>query len=241
MKNYFTSILLLTIISLLSACEKDLSPDCPNTSHMHAIDLGLSVRWACCNVGASVPEDFGSYFAWGETTTKEIYNWDTYKYAQDSHDKLTKYCTDNRFGETDHQTTLVASDDAARVQLGNNWRMPTLNEMKELVERCTWKETTLNGVKGYIVKGPNKNQIFIPFAEYIYGKDVVHKDLSCYWTNEVGTPCHTAQFLYRGKGAYYPENTDQEESAFLFFKGKETKEISTINRSIGLPIRAVTK
>ena len=223
MKNHFSSILLLILVNLLTACEKDLAPDCPDTSHMHAIDLGLSVRWACCNVGASAPEDCGNYFAWGETTTKGIYNWDTYKYAQDSHNKLTKYCTDNRFGKTDYQSTLVASDDAARVQLGGNWRMPTYRELKELIDRCEWQATTYNGSEGYLVKGPNKSQIFIPFAGYTNGKEVVSKELGCYWSTEVGTPCHTAQYLYHSKD------------------GNENHGISILNRSMGLPIRAVMK
>lgn len=114
-----------------------------------AVDLGLSVKWATCNVGASKPEDYGDYYAWGETTTKSDYSLETYKY----------------------RTTLTSSDDVATVKWGSKWRMPTKEEMQELNEDCTWTWTTQNGVNGMKVTGPNGNSIFLPAAGYRNGTD----------------------------------------------------------------------
>ncbi len=133
-----------------------------------AIDLGLSVMWASHNVGATKPEEYGDYFAWGETTPKDDYSWKTYKYGS-AYDNLTKYCTDSNYGTVDNKTVLEASDDAATANWGNGWRMPTLDEIVELCDNCTWTWTTLNGVNGKLVTGPNGNSIFLPAAGYRYG------------------------------------------------------------------------
>ncbi len=130
------------------------------------VDLGLpsGTLWATCNVGATNPEDYGDYFAWGETSTKSTYNWSTYKYCNGSYDSLTKYCTSSSSRTVDNKTVLEASDDAARVHWGGVWRMPTKAEQQELLNECTWSWTTLNGVEGYRIKGKNANSIFLPAA-----------------------------------------------------------------------------
>ncbi len=133
-----------------------------------AIDLGLSVMWASHNVGAAKPEDYGDYFAWGETTPKNNYSWGTYKYGSGK-DKLTKYCTNADYGTDDNKTVLEASDDAAAANWGNGWRMPKQQEVQELHEECTFTWTTQNGVNGYLVVGPNGNSIFLPAAGCRYG------------------------------------------------------------------------
>lgn len=126
--------------------EKDDSDTFTGTINGHEwIDLGLSVKWATCNVGASKPEDYGDYYAWGETTTKSDYDWDTYKWCKGTYDTMTKYCTDSYYGTVDNRTTLTSSDDVATVKWGSKWRMPTKEEMKELDEDCTWTWTTQNG------------------------------------------------------------------------------------------------
>ena len=89
------------------------------------VDLGLSIKWATCNVGASSPEEYGDYFAWGETEPKSIYDWSTYKYCNGSETTLTKYNYSNIYGTVDNKTTLEMSDDAARANWGGGWRMPT--------------------------------------------------------------------------------------------------------------------
>ena len=136
---------------------------------MEAVDLGLSVKWATCNVGASNPEDYGDYFAWGETepkTENEEYYWSTYKWCNGSASTLTKYNNSSSYGTVDNKKTLELADDAARANWGGAWRMPTDAEMTELREQCTWTWTTLNGVNGYKVTGTNGNSIFLPAAGY---------------------------------------------------------------------------
>ena len=129
------------------------------------VDLGLSVKWATCNVGADSPEDYGDYFAWGETKLKSTYNWNTYKWWQEDNDNMTKYCTNSDYGTVDNKTQLDLSDDAARAIWGGSWRMPTHNELTELRENCSWTWTTQNGVKGYkVTSKTNGNSIFLPAA-----------------------------------------------------------------------------
>ncbi len=137
---------------------------CDDANHVHAVDLGLSVKWACCNVGATKPEEYGGYYAWGETEEKSDYRWDTYKWCNGSGYSLTKYCTNSDYGRVDNKTVLDPEDDVAHVKWGGSWRMPTFEEQKELLDECTWEWTELNGVNGYHVTGPNGNSIFLPAA-----------------------------------------------------------------------------
>ena len=131
------------------------------------VDLGLpsGLKWATCNVGASKPEDYGDYFAWGETTAKSKYDFDTYKWYQwNPSYYITKYCTYSSYGKVDNKTTLELSDDAAHANWGGSWRMPTMTEFSELCKKCKWEWKELNGKKGYKVTGPNGNYIFLPAA-----------------------------------------------------------------------------
>ncbi len=132
------------------------------------VDLGLpsGLKWATCNVGASSPEDYGGYYAWGEIEEKENYSWSTYKWCNGSDDTMTKYCTSSSYGTVDNQTVLDPEDDVAHVKWGGTWRMPTEAEQDELRYNCTWTWTTQNEVNGYKVTGPNGNSIFLPAAGY---------------------------------------------------------------------------
>lgn len=115
-----------------------------------AVDLGLSVKWASFNLGATKPEEEGNYYAWGETESKDEYNWETYIWCEGSENTLTKYCTDAGYGYngfTDFKTTIEPEDDAAHVHLGGKWRIPTKKEMLELRDSCSWDWTTINGVR----------------------------------------------------------------------------------------------
>ena len=133
-----------------------------NAQQMHNgheyVDLGLSVKWATCNVGANSPEDYGDYFAWGETSTKETYDDDNCPTEGLSISQLQSQ------GYIDIEGNLTSQYDAARANWGGNWRMPTKAELQELIDKCTWTWTTQNGVKGYKVTGPNGNSIFLPAA-----------------------------------------------------------------------------
>ena len=138
------------------------------------VDLGLpsGTLWATCNVGADNPEDYGDYFAWGETEPKDVYDWSTYKWCNGSYNTLTKYCTKSSYGTVDNKTELDPEDDAAYVNWGENWRMPTLDQQTELRTECTWTWTTQNGVNGRLVTGPNGNTLFLPAAGYRYGSSL---------------------------------------------------------------------
>ena len=145
----------------------------PSTSPYEAVDLGLSVKWATCNVGATSPEEYGGYYAWGETEEKDNYDWSTYKWCNGSYDTMTKYCTDSYYGTVDNKTVLDPEDDVAHVKWGGSWRMPTRAEQDELRNNCTWTWTTQNGVKGYkVTSKTNGNSIFLPAAGYRSSADL---------------------------------------------------------------------
>lgn len=148
------------------------------------VDLGLSVKWATCNVGATVPEEYGDYYRWGETEPKADYYAPYYKYYNNSSRSFTKYNCNSSYGPVDNKMILELEDDAANVNWGGNWRMPTEDEFYELMINCTWKWTTLNGVNGYKVTsnidGYNNCSIFLPASSY-------HSDGSVYEEGTRGT------------------------------------------------------
>ncbi|MBO4986172.1 MAG: hypothetical protein J6C57_04185 [Paludibacteraceae bacterium] len=154
------------------------------------VDLGLSVKWATCNVGASSPEDYGDYFAWGETEPKEVYAWSNYKYCNGSYDSLTKYNKNSSCGTiVDNKTQLDLTDDAARANWGGSWRMPTDAELTELRNNCTWTWTSQNGVNGYkVTSKSNGNSIFLPAAGYRGGSSLVYAgSYGSYWSSSLST------------------------------------------------------
>lgn len=153
------------------------------------IDLGLSVKWATMNVGASSPEDYGDYFAWGEIAPKHTYTWDTYKYCNGNGTTMTKYCTESSYGTVDNQTTLEMSDEAARQSWGGSWRMPTNEEMAELCTECTWTWTIQNGVMGYkVISKTNGNFIFLPAAGNRNDNSLISVGTyGCYWSSSLDT------------------------------------------------------
>ena len=167
------------------------------------VDLGLSVKWATCNVGATKPEEYGDYYAWGETTTKATYSWDTYTLTTDGGSTFTKYNT------TDGKTVLELADDAARANWGGAWRMPTDAEWTELRENCTWTWTTKNGVNGYEVKSKtNENAIFLPAAGYRDDDDLSNAGFGYYWSSSLSTYPLSAWgvFLDSGGVSRYGDN-----------------------------------
>lgn len=131
---------------------------CPDDHHPHAIDLGLpsGTKWACCNVGASKPEEYGGYYAWGETSEKSSYYYKDYKYYNSSTDEYQDIGED----------IAGTSYDVAHVQWGGSWVMPSWEKQKELTNNCSKEWTTFKGVNGYIVTGPNGSKIFLPAAGY---------------------------------------------------------------------------
>jgi len=187
------------------------------------VDLGLSVKWATCNVGASQPEDYGDYYAWGETEEKSDYSWETYKWCKGTYDTMTKYCMISMYGTVDNCTTLTSSDDVATVKWGSKWRIPTEEEIKELNEDCAWGWTTQNGVKGMKVKGPNGNSIFLPAAGYRWGTDFYdHGSSGIYWS---------ATLNEYGNG----------NACSLFYLLSDDKTLRYNGRCLGYSVRPVTE
>ena len=139
---------------------------CPDGNHPHAIDLGLpsGTKWACCNVGANTPAECGDYFAWGETTQKPYYSKNNYKWYSGGDDhNITKYCCNSNYGTVDNREVLEPEDDAAHVNCGPEWRMPSLSQLYELLNNCTAEWTKVNGMGGYVFKSNiNGSTIFFP-------------------------------------------------------------------------------
>ncbi len=174
-----------------------------------AVDLGLSVKWATCNVGASSPEQCGFYYAWGETEEKNNYSWDSYKWCNGSKMSMTKYCTSSRYGTVDDKISLDLEDDVAHIKLDKNWRIPTIHEMEELINECTWEWTTFNGVNGRLVTGPNGNSIFFPAAGFRGGVNLFDcYSYGYYWVATLNeTHSDVASYLrFERGGVYYDDH-----------------------------------
>lgn len=197
---------------------------------MEWVDLGLpSGRlWAAYNLGATTPEGYGNYYAWGETQPKSNYSWSTYRYGSDSH-KLTKYCSDLWYGlngYTDNLTTLEPMDDAATMTLGNGACIPTRSDWVELATYTTAQKTLVNGVKGLMLTGSNGNTIFLPAAGYythseLYGES----EGGYYWSSSLDIE--------------YP--SDAHHSYFDSYNAGLNEYFFGERRNHGLPVRAVRK
>lgn len=198
---------------------------CATSITYNAVDLGLpsGTLWADRNVGADSPEAYGDYFAWGETTTKDTYNWSTYKWCQGSSDTQTKYCTNSYYGTVDNKTTLDLEDDAAYVNMGEEWRMPTDAEQIELRDKCTWIWTSQNGTNGYKVTGPNSNSIFLPAAGYRDNSGLNNAGFTGYcWSSSLVVESH-------------------QYSAWCLIYISSIRNVDYGNRLYGISVRAVVR
>ena len=177
-----------------ATCQLTVYIDRSGTIDGHeSVDLGLpsGTLWATMNIGASSPEDYGDYFDWGETTTKSTYNWSTYKYCNGSENTLTKYCISYKYGTVDNLTELELSDDAAYVNWGGNWRMPSYDQFTELINSVytTTEWTSVNGKYGRkITSKSNGNSIFLPAAGNRYNSSLYAADSDgYYWSRSLNT------------------------------------------------------
>ena len=197
------------------------------------VDLGLpsGLLWATCNVGADSPEEYGDYFAWGETQPKDTYNWDTYQYSNggfydgewgEFYAYLTKYCNSSYYGYngfTDNLTTLLPEDDAATANWGSGWRMPTQAEWEELLDNTTHTYTTQNGVNGRLFTASNGNSLFLPAAGYRYSSSLLFAGSDgYYWSSSLDSD-------YPGYAWY-----------FTFYSGYH---MYAFDRNFGQSVRAV--
>ena len=193
------------------------------------VDLGLSVMWATCNVGASRPEEFGNYYAWGEVVPKKYYDWTTYKYCNGSYKTLTKYNTVSDFGLVDNKTTLEPNDDAATANWGGEWRTPTKAELEELRKYCTWEWIIIHGIQGSLITSEkNGNTIFWPASGYIYRNS----------TNKCN---HKEQYLGGPRGYYWSNviSSSKPYSAYSRDNDDCTASWSYGSRVFGHTIRPV--
>ncbi len=197
-----------------------------------AVDLGLpsGVLWANMNVGAEKEEDPGLFFAWGETegylqdgSDDHRFDWATYKWCKGSRSSQTKYCTNSSYGTYDNKVNIDLTDDAAYINWGENWRMPTNEEMKELVEMTDNRWTTQNGVEGYVfISHTNGKSIFLPAAG-----------------------CRVSESNYEhGTDCYYWAGTLDEESPYAahylrFYVGKVF--LASLFRYYGMNVRPVRR
>lgn len=215
-KTFLFSLgIIVAFVSLFISCSEDetILDSQETESKYNAIDLGLPSgrMWATCNVGASSPEEYGGYYAWGETEEKSNYDWSTYKWCNGSENTMTKYCTDSDYGTVDNKTVLDPEDDVAHVKWGDDWRMPTTDEQRELLNNCDWEWTTLNSVKGYKVIGPNGNSIFLPAAGFRSGTDVLRRDdYGDYWSSSLdsnySSDAYGSTYDYRHSSRYYGQS-----------------------------------
>lgn len=164
------------------------------------VDLGLpsGTLWATCNIGANQPEDCGDYFAWGETEPKVVYDWNSYRYGNlvGDHFELTKYCNDSACGHNgfvDDLVVLEPVDDAATVNWGVEWRMPTKEEWKELYMKTFCAHAVQGGVNGWLFTAPNGNTLFLPSAGFCLDDGPICTGLGTYWSSSLHT-----HFLERG-------------------------------------------
>ena len=184
MKKFFLLTLAVMCFGTVGDAKVNVSEDKAKSSDgVEAVDLGLSVKWANMNVGAKKESGFGTYFAWGETQPKEYYSWKTYAWSRGDSQFLTKYST------TDKRTQLALADDAARTNLGGEWRMPTVDEYEELIANCTWQWITKDGVNGYKVTSKKTgNSIFLPITGCRFYADIQLRGVSgIYWTSSLYT------------------------------------------------------
>jgi len=192
MKKVFSILIVAFAVTAMVACNKDNHND---TEDPDWVDLGLpsGLLWAKCNVGATTPEGYGDYFAWGETVSKDYYYRDTYIYYKDQgegHFQLTKYCTDASYGYNgfvDSLTTLEPEDDAATVNLGNGTRTPTKEEWVELLNNVTAVWTTKNGVNGLRFTAANGKSIFLPASGTLFlDETIAEGSYGFYWSASLG-------------------------------------------------------
>ena len=186
-------LLMALVCMMMVSCKPDGS-DGKHEGHGY-VDLGLSVKWATCNVGANAPEEYGDYFAWGETSPKAEYT---------EENSLT-------YGKDMSDISGNPQYDAATANWGGDWRMPTYSEQEELLNNCTWTWTTQNGVNGYNVKGPNGNSIFLPAAGIRHGSSLPYTGSSGRYLSSTSRDYdgdYYAFFLYFYSDNQYMESYD---------------------------------
>lgn len=201
-----------------------------------ALDLGTGILWATTNLGATQPQDYGKYYSWGEVQPKSEYRWGNYKWSDGFEPanakeyeelKMTKYCLYKIYGTKDDRKVLEKEDDAAYLTWGPNWRMPTRQEVQDLLDKCDWEWNRVEGLYGYKISSKKTGKsIFLPAAGMIASNGSNNSGMMCnYWTSSL----HDQNEQYYAYSFVYLDN------------GKEgTEYISQTYRYLGMTIRAVS-
>ena len=180
-KIYLMTLSLIFVGAIGNAKVNGTDDEAKMSDDVEAVDLGLSVKWANMNVGATKDSGFGSYFAWGEVKPKKYYSWGTYTWSKGDSNFLLKYSV------ADRKIQLAPSEDAARANWGGEWRMPTIAECEELADpaKCDWEWTTKDGVNGYKITGKKTGKsIFLPITSFRFYDGVQFRAIKgIYWTS----------------------------------------------------------
>ena len=218
MKRIVCSLCTIACVALFSGCDLLDSGSGRGPAPAGAVDLGLSVKWATCNLGASSPEEYGDYYAWGETKPKTMYEWSNYKFnmGDGEYGPFSKYVTsgsyhpnDESYGKLDQKSKLEPADDAARAKLGKKWRIPTNEEWEELWLFCEIEWTTINGENGIKVTGDTGKWIFLPTAGFHDEEGVFSTGAGFYWSScivDKTSPYLAREFYFNSAGVIPSED-----------------------------------
>ena len=200
-KSFFAMVLCVALMGMFVACNKDKDnkknePTDPteqkdkwtvNANGHEYVDLGDEFKFviATMNIGATAPEEKGSYYAWGETETRTTYDWTTYSHCEGSNTTLTKYCTNSDHGTVDNKVKLEAVDDVAHTLWGGDWMIPDTAQFNKVIDKCTWAQATVNGIAGVKATGSNGNSVFFPFGGVMNGSNNQLLDVGHYQTKNL--------------------------------------------------------
>lgn len=189
MKKIVCSLIVLLITCEMNCYAQTVTGNVRDHDYVD-LELPSGRLWATCNVGATKPTEYGDFFAWGETEPKKEFTWENYKWAKDNGQFMTKYCTKKEEGKVDNKMVLDKVDDAANVNWGSAWRMPTSKDIQELLDGCSWEWTNNfegSGIAGRIGHSrKNQNTIFLPAAGYYNNTEnsSVHTE-GYYWSSSL--------------------------------------------------------
>ena len=222
--TYYVRAYVITDYGLTYGNQQSFTTETSNGSISFVdLDLPSGLLWATCNVGADTPEDYGDYFAFGETQTKDCFYWSNYQHCNGIYNTLTKYCPNSNFGYNgyfDNLTILQPEDDVVTIQWGIGYRMPTKEEWRELFQNTTQTWITQNGVNGMQFTGPNGNSIFLPASGCFQGTTIYGiGNYGNYWSSSI--------------------NTDTPYYAGYFFSGSSGHNLNYNQRYYGQTIRPV--
>lgn len=204
--------------NIRSVTFRAIGISCPDDNHPHAIDLGLQsgTKWACCNIGTTAPEEYGDYYAWGETWTKDAYTEKSYSYS------VYKWYGSYEYIDIGDEIAGTQYD-VAHVKWGGLWQMPSSEQIDELMSDCFWDQVVYHGVNGMIVTGPNGKALFLPAAgssgeSGIYGKGKNGE----YWSSSLTGSQYSISFA---KTIYFTEDKVISTNGSLRFSGLTVRAV----------------